>query len=175
MAINVDFNLENGVKAPRKMLRHYVNLGTGGTKEWELIGKGVEDSSIALNPDTTDSTDIYGEHEMSVTGWKPTQDFTPFTVRGGSGLAFKLHEIWMSNTPEKLSQFEVLTVYSYVGNKDSGYDADVQENCTINITSIGGSANVDMPVTISYSNVKKRGTVNFTDGVPTFTADETGA
>lgn len=174
MAINTDFNVGTNIKAPRKLLKHYVNVGSSGEKEWELLGKGVEDSSIELNPETEEVKDITGVNETSVTGWAPTQTFEPFTVRGGSRLAFKLHEIWMNNTPELLSQFEMLTVYSYVGDASDGYDADIQEGCTINITSIGGSAYVDMPIDVSYSNDKVRGTVKFVDGVPNFTAN-TGA
>ena len=161
-----DFNVAAGVKAPRKLLKHYVEIDG----EWELLGKGIEDSAIELNPETEESTDILGNNETSVTAWKPSQSFDPFTVRGGSKLAFKLHEIWMNNTPELLSQFKMLTVYSYVGDTSGGYDADVQENCTISPTKIGGSAYVDMPIEVSYSNTKTRGTVKFTGNTPEFTA-----
>ena len=70
-----------------------------------------------------------------------------------------------------LSQFEVMIVYKYIGTETEGYEAELQKNCTINITSIGGSAYVDMPIEISYSNDSVKGTVKFTDDVPTFTAD----
>lgn len=160
-----EFNVGVGVKAPRKLLKHYVEIDG----EWELLGKGIEDSAIDLNPETEESTDILGNNDTSVKGWKPSQTFDPFTVRGGSKLAFKLHEIWMNNTPELLSQFKMLTVYSYVGDTSAGYDADVQENCTISPTKIGGSAYVDMPIDVHYSNEKTRGTVTFADKVPTFT------
>lgn len=168
--MTTEFNVGAGVKAQRKLLKHFVNVGTTDTPEWELLGKGIEDSSIELNPETEEVKDILGVNEVSVTGWKPTQSFDPFTVRGGSKLAFKLHDIWMNNTPELLSQFEMLTVYSYVGDTSTGYDADLQKNCTINPSSIGGSAYVDMPIEVSYSNDKTRGTVKFAEGVPTFTA-----
>lgn len=167
---NSDFNMAVGVKAQRKLLKHYVNVGTSEEPIWELLGKGVEESAIELNPEAEETQDILGNNEVSVKGWKPKQNFDPFTVRGGSKLALKLHEIWMNNTPELLSQFEMLTVYSYVGNTNSGYDADIQKNCTISPKSIGGSAYVDMPIEVSYSNDKTRGTVKFVDGEPTFTA-----
>lgn len=167
---NTDFNVGAGIKAPRKLLKHFVNIGTHDAPEWELLGRGVEDSAIELNPETEEVNDITGVHESSVTGWAPTQSFEPFTVRGGSKLAFKLHDIWMNNSPELLSQFEMLTVYSYVGDVSDGYDADIQDGCTINIKSIGGSAYIDMPIDVSYSNNKKRGTVKFGENqVPTFT------
>ena len=171
MAINTDFNLGNGVKAARKLLRTYVNTGPPESKEWFLVGSGVEDSSIELNPSTTTTTDILGVTTTEVEKWEPAQSFDPFTIKGGSSLAFKLHEIWTNKTPELLSQFEVLIVYKYIGEEASGYEAELQKNCTINVTSIGGSAYVDMPIEISYSNDSVKGTVTFVEDKPTFTAD----
>lgn len=165
---NTDFNVEVGVKAPRKLLKHYVNVGTKDTKEWELLGAGVEDSSIDTNFETEEVNDILGNHETSITGASPSQSFDPFTVRGGSKLAFRLHEIWLNKEYEKLSQFEMLTVYSYVGDKSNGFDATLEEDCTITFGSIGGSAYVDMPITVNYSDKKQRGTVTFEDNVPKF-------
>ena len=171
MAINTDFNVGQGVKAARKLLRTYVNVGTEAEKEWFLVGSGVEDSAIELNPNTESVTDILGVTTTDVTKWEPNQSFDPFTIKGGSKLAFKLHEIWTNKTPELLSQFEVLIVYKYIGEETTGYEAELQKNCTINITSIGGSAYVDMPIEISYSNDSTKGTVTFEENVPTFTAE----
>ena len=169
MAINTDFNVSAGAKAQRKLLKNFVNVGTSGEKEWELLGVGIEDSSIETNFETETVNDILGNAETSVTGASPSQSFEPFTVRGGSKLAFKLNEIWLNKEYEKLSQFEMLTVYGYIGTDIDGYEADMQSDCTITFGSIGGSAYVDMPITVNYSDKKERGTVKFTEGVPTFT------
>ena len=169
MATNTDFNVNAGAKAPRKLLKHFVNVGTSVEKEWELLGVGIEDSSIETNFETETVNDILGNSETSITGASPSQSFEPFTVRGGSKLAFKLHEIWLNKEYEKLSQFEMLTVYGYIGTETDGYEADMQSDCTITFGSIGGSANVDMPITVNYSDKKERGTVKFTEGTPTFT------
>ena len=163
-----DFNVGAGVKVARKLLRTYVNVGESGSPEWFLVGSGVEDSSIELNPNTETLTDILGVTTTDVTKWEPNQSFEPFTVKGGSKLAFLLHQIWLDKKPEKLSQFDVLICYNYVGSETEGYDAELQKNCTINITSIGGSAYVDMPIEISFSNDSTKGTVTFTDNKPTF-------
>lgn len=169
MAINTGFNLPEGVKAARRLLMTYVNVGTSEAKEWYLVGKGVEDSAIELNATTNTTRDVLGNNVTEVEGWEPSQGFDPFTVEGGSALAFKLHEIWLNKTPELLSQFEVLIVYKYVGGDSEGFDAELQQNCTINVTSIGGSAYVDMPIEINYSNDSVRGTATFAGKVPTFT------
>lgn len=169
MAINTDFNVNAGAKAPRKLLKHYVNVGTGESKEWELLGVGIEDSAIETNFETETVNDILGNAETSIMGASPSQSFEPFTVRGGSKLAFKLHEIWLDKRYEELSQFDMLTVYGYIGTEADGYEADMQSGCTITFSSIGGSAYVDMPITVNYSDKKERGTVRFAEGVPTFT------
>lgn len=164
-----DFNVGAGVKAPRKLLMTYVDVSGSETPEWELVGRGVEESAIELNPSTETVTDILGITDTSVTKWEPNQSFDPNTVKGGSKLNFKLHEIWQNKTPELLSKFNVLIVYAYIGEKNN-FEAEVQKNCTINITSIGGSAYVDMPIEISFSNDSTKGTVTIDKGVPTFTA-----
>lgn len=172
MAVNTDFNVGSNVKAARKLLRTYVDVSTDGDPEWYLIGSGIEESAIELNADTETITDILGVTTTTVNKWEPAQSFDPFTIKGGSKLAFQLHQIWQDKTPEKLSQFDVLIVYKYIGTTADGYEAELQKNCTINITSIGGSAYVDMPIEITYSNDIERGTVKFTGDVPTFAKSE---
>lgn len=168
-----DFNVGAGVKATRKLLMTYVDVSDSGTPEWELVGRGVEDSSIELNPNTETTTDILGITETAVTKWEPNQSFDPNTVKGGSKLNYKLHEIWQNKTPELLSKFNVLIVYAYIGETNN-FEAEMQKNCTINITSLGGSAYVDMPIEISFSNDSVKGTVSIADGVPTFTPASAG-
>lgn len=166
-----DFNVGSGVKAARKLLMTFVDVGTSASPEWELVGRGVEESAIELNPNTETVTDILGITDTSVTKWEPNQSFEPNTVKGGSKLNFKLHELWQNKTPELLSQFDVMIVYAYIGESKT-FEAEVQHNCTINITSIGGSAYVDMPIEISFSNDVTKGTATITNGTPTFTEAE---
>lgn len=172
MAGATDFNTGAGVKAARKLLMTFVDVSdTSGTPEWELVGRGVEESAIELNPNTETVTDILGITDTSVTKWEPNQSLDPNTVRGGSKLNFKLHKIWQDKTPELLSKFNVLIVYAYLGESET-FEAEMQKNCTINITSIGGSAYVDMPIEIAYSNDITKGTATIAAGVPTFTEAE---
>ena len=171
---NTDFNVGAGVKAPRKLLRHYVNVGTKEEKIWELLGTGVEDSAIETNFEEEEVLDIYQNFSSSITGAKPTQTYEPYTVRGGSKLAFTLHEIWLNKEYEKLSQFETLTVCGYVDNATGGFEAYTESDCTITFERIGGSAYVDMPITVNYSDKKVRGSVTIADGVPTFTPASAG-
>ena len=165
-----DLNVSDGVKVARKLLMTYVVVSDSTTPEWEIVGRGVEESAIELNPEAETVTDILGITETSITKWEATQTFEPNTVRGGSKLNMKLHQIWQDKTPEKLTQFKVLLVYAYLGTSNN-FEAEMHKNCTVNPTSIGGSAYVDMPIEITYSNDITKGTVSMSDGVPTFTAN----
>ncbi len=164
-----DFNLEKNQKAERNLLVTCVNMGDNlskneGTPQWVPIGAGVANSSIEYNPTTEKVTDIFGVTETSVNKLEPSQSMDPMTVRGGNPLLFKLTDILERNALSELSMFEVMVIRAFIKEGEptakGGYHAEVHRNCTITPTSIGGDANVDMPISIDYSNDKILGTVN---------------
>lgn len=154
-----DFNLAVGQKAERKLF--VVAVQTADNK-FEIIGEGTTESALNYNIESEDYTDILGNAGANLKGMKPTQEFSPFTIRGGSKLAYILHDIMRRNDLTKLQQFTVLQMYGYLG-ADGAYQADKQIGCTITPTSLGGDATVDFPITIAYSNKITRGTVNTID------------
>lgn len=164
MAEATAFNLQTNQKAERKLLVTAVNVGdsiteTGGSPIWQVVGAGVEDSSIEFNPDTETITDILGVTETTVNKFETSQDLDPMTVRGGSQLAVKLYNQIKYNRLSEFAMYEVMQIHAYVGSEGS-YEAEVHKNCTLTPQSIGGSAYVDMPINIAYSNDKIHGTVN---------------
>lgn len=164
MAEATAFNLQTNQKAERKLLVTAVNVGdsiteTGGSPVWQVVGAGVEDSSIEFNPDTETITDILGVTETTVNKFETSQDLDPMTVRGGSQLAVKLYNQIKYNRLSEFAMYEVMQIHAYVGS-DGAYEAEVHKNCTLTPQSIGGSAYVDMPINIAYSNDKVHGTVN---------------
>ena len=165
MADATAFNLQTNEKAERKLLVTCVNVGdsitmSGGTPEWQPVGVGVEDSSIEFNPETETVTDILGITETTVQKFETSQELSPMTVRGGSKLAVKLYNQIKYNRMSEFAMYEVMQIHGYVGDAENGYEAEVHKNCTLTPQSIGGSSNVDMPITINYSNDKVHGTVN---------------
>ena len=98
-------NLANGLKADRKLEMIFVNMGTGETEEWELLGRGVEDASVAFNHDTNQTTDILGITDTEVSPAKPELDLDPCTIRGGQKLSAKLLDIERRNAIAELGQF----------------------------------------------------------------------
>ena len=164
MADATQFNLKDGQKAERKLLVTAVNVGDSitngsGTPEWQIIGVGVEDSSIEYNPDAETITDILGITETTVNKLETSQTLEPMTVRGGSKLAVKLYNQIKYNRVSEFSMYEVMQIHAYVGT-DGAYEAEVHKNCTITPQSLGGDAYVDMPIDINYSNDKVHGTVD---------------
>lgn len=157
------FNLASNQKAERKLLVTAVNVGESITGEetpiWEVIGAGIEDSSIEYNPDITTTTDILGTTTTLVNKLEPSQEFEPYTITGGSKLAFKLWGQIKNNKLSELSMYEVMQIHAFVGASGQ-YEAEVHKNCTITANSIGGSAYVDFPISINFSNDKIHGTVN---------------
>lgn len=159
-----DFALSADQKAERKLLVTCVNIGdlttkSSGTPEWVPIGAGVEDSSIEYNADIETITDIMGVTETTVNKLEPSQNLEPMTIRGGNKVLFKLTDIIERNAVSELAQFEVLIIRAYV-KEGSSYHAELHRGCTITPQSVGGSAYVDMPITINFSNDKVLGTVN---------------
>lgn len=146
----------------RRLLQTYVNVGTGSTPEWQILGYKVEDSSIELNPSTSTITDILGITHTDVESFEASQGFDPGTILGGNKLQLILTDIYRRGARSEFKQFEVLVVYGWLG-EEGAWQADVDKNCTITPSTLGGSSTVDMNFEISFSGEKTLGTVNSLD------------
>lgn len=155
---------QNGQKIPRRLLITYLNLGeayskasTSSPTKFVGLGRGVEDSSIELNPDTAKVTDIFGNTEVTVNKMEITQNFSPVTLRVGSELHRVMLEILDKKDFARLSLFEIMVVKAFWGQTFNGktyYPAELHRNCTVTPQSIGGSSYVDMPINTDMSNDK---------------------
>ena len=165
------FNLADNEKAMRKLLVTAVNVGdsiteNAGTPEWQVVGVGVEDSSIEENPDVETITDILGITETTVNKMETSQSLEPMTIRGGSKLAVKLYNQLKYNRLSEFALYEVMVISAFARRGEGttaspyAYEAEVHKNCTLTPQSIGGSSYVDMPIDINFSNDKIHGTVN---------------
>lgn len=172
MAITIE--LGTNQKAERRLLATYVNVNkaTPGTEKWELVGAGVEESSIEYNAEVNKVTDIRGITETSVDKIEPQQSFDPHTIRGGSELHAILLDILRRNALTELALFDVLIVEGYL-KQTTKIVAEKHSGCTIEVLSKGGSTNVDMPINVHFSNNKTLGTVDAISKNPTFVADNT--
>ena len=171
------FNLAQNQRAERKLLITVAEwtetVGTTPTQEREILGRRTEDSSIEYNPDIQTSTDILGINYTDVNKTQPQQDFDPFLILGGSKLGAFLNDKRKRNDLSELSSFKIYIITAFVGNAQDGYSAERHDDCTILFNSLGGDANVNMPISVYFSNKVTAGTVDkLTDDV-VFTPDVT--
>lgn len=179
MAVN-EFNLDTHRRAERKLLitvaewqEPPTTQGGTATTVREILGRRTEDSSIEYNPDTATSTDILGINYTDVNKTQPQQDFDPYLILGGSKLGAKLNDIRKRNAISELNQFDCYIITAYVGDATSGYEAEKHTGCTIQYNSLGGDSNVNMPISVYFSNDITNGTVNKLTDDFTFTPDVT--
>ena len=167
MAVN-EFNLAQHQRAARKLLITVAewkdadgSVTIDGEKySREILGRRTEDSSIEYNADIETTTDILGINYTDINKTQPQQDFDPYLILGGSKLGAKLNDIRRRNALTELDQFNLYIITAYVGDSTNGYEAERHVNCTITYNSLGGDANVNMPISVYFSNDSKTGTVN---------------
>ena len=159
------FNLNPNQRAERKKLitvAEWQDTASGSTVTQtvrEILGRRTEDSSVEYNVDQSTSTDILGINYTDINKTQPQQDFDPFLVLGGSKLGAKLNDIRRRNALSELSQFTLYLITAYVG-EDGAYEAEKHVNCTITYNSLGGDSNVNMPISVFFSNDSVTGTVD---------------
>lgn len=158
MAVSA-INLPTHQRAPRKLLITVAEWMDGASQKREVLGRRTEDSSIEYNADTETTTDVLGINYTDVNKTQPQQDFDPYLILGGSDLAAKLNDIRRRNAIEELSQFTIYIITAYIGSA-SAYEAEKHVNCTIVYNSLGGDVNVNMPISIYFSNDITLGTVD---------------
>lgn len=152
-------NLADGQRAERKLLITVAEWLEGSTKEREILGTRTEDSSIDYNPDIETTTDILGINYTDMNRTQPQQDFDPYLILGGSKLGAKLNDIRRRNALSELNQFTVYIITAFIGTAGS-YAAEKHTDCTIAYNSIGGDTNVNMPISVYFSNKITTGTVD---------------
>lgn len=154
-------NLNEGQRAERKTLITVAEWTENGSDSpiREKLGVRTEESSIEYNPDVATTTDILGINYTDVNKTQPQQDFDPFLILGGSALAAKLNDIRKKNALSELSQFTIYVITAFAG-ESGAWEAEKHTNCTIVYNSIGGDTNVNMPISVYFSNEITNGTVD---------------
>lgn len=168
--------LQNGQRAERKLMITVAEWEEGTSSEdkktyREFLGRRTEDSSLEFNPDIQTSTDILGNNYTDVNKTQPQQDFDPYLVLGGSRLGAILNDCMRRNALSELDQFKIYIISAFQGDATNGYEAVMHEDCTIAVNSMGGDANVNMPISVYLSNKLTTGKVDKLSNDFEFTAD----
>lgn len=164
------FNLSEHQRAERKLLITVAEWTEGTSQVREILGRRTEDSSIDYNADIETTTDILGINYTDLNRTQPQQDFDPYLILGGSKLGAKLNDIRRRNALSELDQFTCYIITAFVGTSGA-YQAEKHTGCTIAYNSIGGDSNVNMPISVYFSNNITTGTVDKLSDDFVFTAD----
>lgn len=154
------FNLNEGQRAERKLLITVAEWTEGSTQVREILGRRTEDSSIDYNADIETTTDILGINYTDLNRTQPQQDFDPYLILGGSKLGAFLNDIRRRNALSELNAFTVYIITAFIGDSTNGYATEKHTDCTIVYNSIGGDSNVNMPISVYFSNNITTGTVD---------------
>ena len=159
------FNLTRaGQRAERKLLVTVAEWLEGTTVKRDILGTRTEDSSVEYNAEINTTTDIRGNNYTDVDRTQPQQDFDPYLILGQSKLGALLNDIRSRNALSELDQFTCYIITMFVDGggtgANKGYQAEKHTDCTITYNSIGGDSNVNMPISVYFSNKLTRGWVD---------------
>lgn len=170
---DLTFNTKAGAVVPRKLLILYLNTaGTPSTPTWSPIGKRVEDSSMEYDWGEESKTDIFGETYTTMKPPTITQTFDPCELDGSDIAQVKIWNLAVKDQDvEALTNQDCLIVHTYAGTANTAVFAERYSACMVKPSGLGGSANVGMPIDVTYGGKRTVGTASVADGVVTFTAE----
>lgn len=170
---DLTFNTKPGAVVPRRLLILYLNTSeTPDSPKWSPIGKRVEDSSMEYDWGEESKTDIFGETYTTMKPPTITQTFDPCELDGSDVAQVKIWNLAVKEQDvESLTNQDCLVVHTYAGTAKTAVFAERYAACMIKPSSLGGSANVGMPIDVTYGGKRTVGTASVSDGTVTFNAD----
>lgn len=169
---DMTFNTQPGAVVPRKFMILYHNTGTTGSPTWSPIGKRVEDSSMEYDWQEESKKDILGDTYSTMQTPIITQTFDPCELDAGDAAQLK---IWNLAVKEQnaaaLANQDLLVVHTYAGDSASGVFAERYPASMVKPSGLGGSANIAMPIDVTFGGTRITGTAKVEAGVVTFTPD----
>lgn len=168
---DLSFNTTAGAPVERNLLILYLNTGTTEAPVWSAIGKRVEDSSAEFDWSDETKKDIFGNTYTTLQKPKITQSFDPCELDAGDVAQVKIWNLSVKDQDAAaLSSQDMLLVHCYAGTAGTAMFAERYSACAIKPSSLGGSANVGMPIDVTFGGKRETGTAAVAAGAVTFTA-----
>lgn len=167
---DLTFNTTAGQTIERKLLILYGNCGTYDEPSWKPVGSRVEDSSDERDYSEETKRDILGVTRSTMRAPIITQSFEPCELDAGDEYQVKLWNLAVKDQDVgALCNQDLLVVHAYAGNAETGVFAERWPASMVKPSGLGGSANITMPIDVTYGGEREVGTaVVGADGV-TFT------
>lgn len=168
---DMTFNTAAGTVAERKLLILYLNTGTEAEPVWSAIGKRVEDSSMEYDWGEESKTDIFGINYTTMKKPTITQTFDPCELDAGDLAQQKIWNLAVKDQDAAaLANQDLLVVHCYAGASESSVFAERYKSCMVKPSGLGGSANIGMPIDVTFGGERETGTAAVSNETVTFTA-----
>lgn len=169
---NLTFNTIPGAAVERKLLVLYLNTGDSESPVWSPVGKRVEDSSQEYDWGEETKVDILGETYTTFKTPTITQSFDPCELDAADAAQIKIWNQTIKNQDvAAMSSNDMLIVHCYAGTAETAMFAERYSACAVKPSGLGGSANVGMPIDVTFGGKRTVGTAAVSNGTVTFTAD----
>lgn len=170
---NLTFNTAAGAVVERKLMILYLNTGTSEAPVWSPIGKRVEDSSAEYDWGEESKTDIFGDTYTTMKKPIITQTFDPCELDSGDAAQVKIwNQAIRDQDVSAMTNNDLLQVHAYAGEAGTGVFAERYPASTVKPSGLGGSANMGMPIDVTFGGKRATGTAKVANGTVTFTGDE---
>lgn len=138
----------------------------------EIIGKGVEDMPISMNPETEESQDVLGNNNYAITGYAESMSVDPLNVSGESKYSQKIDELVEKRATLSELELMYLCVKRYKVDGGGNMRAWIQKGVVELGDFAPGLKGVSGNHTIHYVGDRTLGAVN--PNTMAFTADGAG-
>ena len=102
-----------------------------------------------------------------------TQTFEPCELDSGDAAQVK---IWNQSIKDQdigaMTNNDMLVVHAYAGTAKTAVFAERYASCAVKPSSLGGAANVGMPIDVTFGGTRTTGTAAVADGTVTFKAGD---
>ena len=160
-------------KQKRSTYKIFINVSDSTTsKEWEIIGKDIEELSRELNNEVNSITNILGETETEITKGNQVTTCDPIKFRDESKASKILYNIYKNDSELSDVEKEFLEVNTSmpVSGSQGEFEAFMQMGA-IDLKSWGGdTTGINSPFDIHWIGAKTYGTFNPT--TKAFTPEE---
>lgn len=165
------FNTVAGQTVERELLLLFLNTGSSSSPVWSVIGKRVEDSSAEYDWNRETKQDILGQTYTTMRKPIITQTFDPCELDSGDAAQVMIWEKAVKEQdPSALCNLDMMVVHCYSGTKDTAMFAERYPSSAVEVTGLGGSNTVGMPITVTFGGQRTTGTAAISNGTATFTA-----
>ena len=169
---DMTFNTTPGAVVERKLMILYLNTGTADAPVWSAIGKRVEDSSMEYDWQDESKKDILGDTYSTLQAPIIKQTFDPCELDAGDAAQLKIWNLAVrEQNAAALANQDLLVVHTYAGDAENGVFAERYPASMVKPSGLGGSANIGMPIDVTFGGKRSIGKAKVEGGAVNFTAD----